>query len=271
MNLFIKSLLTILVVAAISTTKTSCIYEANDIYKIPDANNELMGEIIFEDDFNQSNKIPDTTKWVLRPDIWSNHFSESYDQAYIENGKLILKAEKIGNEYKGGAIHTKNKFEFTYGKVEVCARIHSAKGGWPAIWMLPSSRKNGISDGEIDIMEQINNENIIYHTIHNYYSNILKNRIPFKQATVSYNINYFNVYTIRWTPNWIAFYVNDRNTFNYPNMHLKKEKQVKQWPFNKPFYIILNYALGGPGTWPGDIVDSQLPAYMEIDWIKVTQ
>mgnify|MGYP003102371843 FL=1 len=65
--------------------------------------------------------------------------------------------------------------------------------------------------------------------------------------------------------------MNGATTLVYPNLHLADESVKKQWPFDTSFYLILNYALGGAGTWPGTITDSELPAKMEIDWVKVSQ
>ncbi len=230
---------------------------------------------IFEDNFDQTNRTPDTTKWVVckkGSSAWAKYLSESFDQAYVENGKLVVKAEKIGSTYKTGGIETKKKFQFTYGKVEVCARFYTAKGGWPAIWMMPIDGTGGWpACGEIDIMEQLNHDNFIYHTIHSYYKNTLGNNYPTPTLKANYKVNQFNTYAIEWNSDKIIFYVNGLITLVYPNLKLNDEAIKKQYPFNKDFYLILNYALGGAGTWPGEIIDSELPAKMEVDWVKVSQ
>jgi len=68
-----------------------------------------------------------------------------------------------------------------------------------------------------------------------------------------------------------VFSVNGVTTLTYPNLNLEDESTKKQWPFCSPYYLILNQAVGGSGTWPGPITDSQLPAIMEVDWVRVTQ
>lgn len=130
--------------------------------------------------------------------------------------------------------------------------------GWPAC-------------GEIDIMEQLNHDGIVYQTIHSHYKNDLGFTKPVPTKTVSYNKGQFNIFGIEWTPEALTFKVNGAATLVYPNLHLADESVKKQWPFDTSFYLILNYALGGPGTWPGTITDSELPAKMEIDWVKVSQ
>ena len=103
-------------------------------------------KIVFQDDFNQADSIPDRNKWSLckkGSPAWSKYLSESYDQAYVHDGKLVLVAEKVNGVYKTGGVQSLGKAEFQYGKIEICARFtKTAKGGWPAC-------------GEIDIMEQL--------------------------------------------------------------------------------------------------------------------
>lgn len=234
--------------------------------------------LLFEDDFNQQNGLPDTSKWTLCPKDspdWARYLSESYDQAYVENGNLVLVAEKVNGEYKTGGVQTLGKFDFQYGTVEVRARFtKTAKGGWPAIWMMPSVPKyaGGWPEcGEIDIMEQLNNDLIVHHTIHSHYKNTLNLYIPIPSMVSLYRREQYNTYAVKWTPDYIAFWVNGVQRLKYPNWKLFNEAKMKQWPFDAPFYIILNYALGGEGTWPGAIKDDELPAKMEIDWIRVCQ
>ena len=74
-----------------------------------------------------------------------------------------------------------------------------------------------------------------------------------------------------WTHDRLVFSVNGVTTLTYPNLYLENESTQKQWPFDGTFHIILNQALGGAGTWPGAITNSQLPAVMEVDWVRVTQ
>lgn len=234
-------------------------------------------EVIFEDNFDQPDGIPDTTYWSLCPHDtpdWARYLSESYDQAYVQDGKLVLVGEKIDGQYKTGGVQTLGKVDFRYGKVEVCARFtRSAQGGWPAIWMMPAQPVYpGWPDcGEIDLMEQLNHDKRIHHTIHNHYKNVLNIYLPIPTITAAYNVGEFNVYAVNWTSEALTFSVNGVVKLTYRNLHLPRESVKMQWPFDAPFYIILNQALGGEGTWPGAITDSELPAKMEIDWVKVTQ
>lgn len=232
--------------------------------------------IIFEDNFDQESRIPDETKWSLCPrqsPPWAKYLSESYNQAYVENGRLVLRAEIINGEYQTGGIQTLGKMDFQYGKVEVRARFtKSVQGGWPAIWMMPtSSDKEWPAGGEIDIMEQLNHDKYVYHTIHSHYKNDLGHNTPNPTATAAYEVDQFNTYGVEWTPEKLTFTLNGKVTLTYPNLHLENEAEMQQWPFDNKFYLILNHALGGPDTWPGPITDSQLPGIMEVDWVKITK
>ncbi|MDD3036916.1 DUF4971 domain-containing protein [Bacteroides sp.] len=241
---------------------------------------EQDSDVLFFDDFNV-NGHPDQTKWVLcqkSGSDWNDEMSESYDQAYVEDGKLILKAEKVGGEYKAGGIETQGKFDFAFGKVEVKARLTSyPNGAFPAIWMMPKTPVYGgwPQSGEIDIMEHIKQESVIHHTIHTHYTYDLNLKDPINTAQVPCDFKDWTIYTVEKTQNKLTFYVNGEETFSYSNQNLENEAEMKQWPFteNNPFYLILNMGLGGDreGSWAGPIDDNNLPAIMEIDYVKVSK
>lgn len=238
------------------------------------------GHVILNDDFEQESRIPDPAIWTVCAkggSNWNKHMSGSYDQTYVDDGKLVLVAELVNGEYRAGGVETMNKLEFTYGKVEVCARFtKTVQGGWPAIWLMSTVNRApegapSRTAGEIDIMEQLNHDLFVYQTVHNHYKNDLGITDPAPVAEPAYGENAFNVYGVIWTPEAVTFTANGRETLSYPNLHLPDEETKVQFPYHDPFYLILNYALGGPGTWPGEISDPELPAKMEIDWVKITK
>ena len=234
-------------------------------------------DIIFRDEFN-TDGIPDPSKWVLcekGTSDWCDEMSESYDQAYVKNGNLVLKAEKVNGVYKAGGIDSHDKFAFTFGRVEVRARItQHPDGAFPAIWMMPQktpypSWPNG---GEIDIMEHIKQEANIHQTVHTNYTYVLNIKDPANSKPTVCNYGDYNVYGFEWNENELIFSVNGQTTFTYPNLRLADEGDKKQWPFTKDssFYLILNMGLGGKSdSWAGLIDDNNLPAIMEIDWVRV--
>jgi len=134
---------------------------------------------------------------------------------------------------------------------------------------------NGWPDGgEIDIMEHIKQETHIHQTLHTHYTYTLGINDPSNSRATITEFNVFNTYGVEWTQDKITFFVNGQETMSYPNLYLADESVKRQWPFTKDasFYLILNMGLGGdrPGSWAGPIDDSNLPAIMEIDWIKVS-
>lgn len=270
-------------IVAASMLATSCT-NVTDTLDVPVENwpksvSRTSGTIVFWDDFDQTDSIPDISKWSLCPpqtSAWNRYMSNSYDQAYVSDGKLVLLGEKVGGTYKTGGVQSAGKFDFQYGKVEVNARFtETAQGGWAAIWMMPKSSTpiyNGWpACGEIDIMEQLNHDGYVYQTIHSHYKNTLGYNNPTPTITAPINVGVFNTYGVEWTEESLVFSVNGVTTLTYPNMNLEDEDTKKQWPFCSPYYLILNQAVGGSGTWPGPITDAQLPAKMEVDWVRVTQ
>ncbi|MCH5234120.1 MAG: glycoside hydrolase family 16 protein [Muribaculaceae bacterium] len=234
-------------------------------------------EIIFEDDFENSTGIPDPEKWVLcekTSSDWARYLSGSYDQAYTKDGSLFLIGEQKDGEYLTGAIETRGKFDFEHGVVQCRARfVEMPMGGHTGIWMMPSPpAEQWPKSGEIDIMEHLNKEDIIYETIHSWYADDMGHKDdPVSQKTVSINKDDWNIYGVEWTEDKITYTVNGESYLEYPNLKLEGEDGDYQWPFNHPFYLILSQSLGGEGTWAGPIDDAELPAIFEIDWIRVLQ
>lgn len=233
--------------------------------------------VIFYDDFEGTSSTPDPEKWVLckrGTTNWARYLSESYDQAYQKDGYLYLVAEQVDGNYLTAGIETRGLFDFEYGKVECRAKFERMpQGNHTGIWMMPAPpAEQWPKSGEIDIMEHLNKDDIIYETIHSWYADDMGHSDnPVSRRTVSINKDDWNVYGIEWTPEKITYTVNGEEYLSYPNLHLSGEDGAYQWPFSHPFYLILSQSLGGEGTWAGPIDDSQLPAIFMIDWIRVSQ
>lgn len=233
--------------------------------------------LIFADEFD-SDGIPDQSKWSLCPlgtSDWCNQMSESYDQAYVKNGNLVLVGEKKDGKYLAGGIQSKDKFSFSFGRVECRVRLpHHPDGAFPAVWMMPQTPlyQGWPACGEIDIMEHIRQEPHIHQTIHTHYRNNLGHS---EGTTAQTKCDYWDyvTYAVEWTPDKLTFFVDGNETFSYGNMNLPNELEMMQWPFGagSSYYLILNMGLGDPGTWAGPADDANLPAVMEIDWIRVYQ
>lgn len=250
-------------------------------YTIIDSYNYIQKEkrenqnwkVVWQDDFKGSEL--DTTKWTRIPPNkadWGKHMT-SDDRCYsIEDGKIHLKgivnSDTIADPrpFLTGGIYTKGKFAFQYGKVEIHAKLECAQGSWPAMWMLPE-HGSWPKGGEIDIMEHLNFEDIIYHTTHSYYTLELghKNDPP-HGGTTRIDINEFNTFGLAWYPDKLVFSLNGVETFTYPKV---EGVDASQWPYNQPFYILIDQQLGG--SWVGKVNPDDLPVNMIVDWVKVYQ
>ncbi|MGV3504928.1 MAG: glycoside hydrolase family 16 protein [Adhaeribacter sp.] len=243
---------------------------------LPTGNKAAGWQLRWEDDFRQEGS-PDPAKWTFAgrksPD-WACYCADTLATTYVKNGILYLKGIKNQDPtdtaaYKTGCIQTKNKFSFQYGRVEVRARLSEGKGSWPAIWLMPQeSRYGGWPDsGEIDLMEHLNRDTVIYQTLHSHYIDKQQQKTrPVYFATPSFKAGEFNIFGLEWYPDRLDFFVNGRKTFSYPKI---QGADSRQWPFDQPFYLILNQALGG--SWVGSIHDRDLPLQMEVDWVRVYQ
>ena len=241
-------------------------------------------EIVWADEFDYSG-LPDPEKWGF--DVgghgWGNRELQYYtdgreENARVENGNLVIEARREnwnGHEYTSARLISKGKATWTYGRFEVRAKLPSGRGTWPAIWLLPALKTYGDGDwpdnGEIDIMEHVGFDPDIIHTsIHTraYHHSINTHKtgkIHLQNARTG-----FNVYAVEWTPEEIRAYVNEQHYFTFRNERLTDPAaDYKQWPFDKPFYLILNISVGG--TWGGarGVDESIWPQRMEIDYVRV--
>lgn len=229
--------------------------------------------LIWSDEFDKSGSF-DSSKWsyAKRGHVaWNKFITQDEAYVYQKNGNLVLRMDnrKIPGDtmsYHSGGIQSSTKFNLKYGKVEVKAKFTQGKGSWPAIWMMPEPEyaKGTWPDcGEIDIMEHVNNEPVIHQTLHNA-AHTAKSGVSTATKSSVYNVNDYNVYSMIWTPSKIQFYLNNDLKYTFTK---QQESGNKQWPYDVPFYIILNQA-GGAG-WPGKLNEADLPFQMEVDYVRV--
>ncbi|QZT37336.1 glycoside hydrolase family 16 protein [Halosquirtibacter xylanolyticus] len=233
-------------------------------------------KLVWEDDFNSSKLNSDNWNLVKRKrSDWAKHMTDDPRCYEIKDGSLILKGvvntdvKKDSREVLTAGVHSRNKFSFLYGKIEVRAKLEYAKGAWPAIWMMPEKNSYGgwPRSGEIDIMEHLNFDDIVYQTIHTEYADVKKQKkSPPNHGTAKGHFDRFNVYGVEWYPNKLVFTLNGKETFVYPKL---KDADSEQWPFDHPYYIILSQQLGG--KWVGKIDSEDLPVQMYVDYVKVYQ
>ncbi|HEY1129199.1 MAG TPA: glycoside hydrolase family 16 protein [Roseateles sp.] len=244
--------------------------------------------LVWSDEFNgAAGTVPNPAHWNYdlgnaENNGWGNHEFQYYTanarNAQLDGaGMLVITAEKASNpgpcwnakpcEFTSARIHTSNKVGFTYGKVEARMKLPSGQGIWPAFWTLGTdlATVGWPKSGEIDIMEFVGKTpNTTYGTLHGPgYSGaqgIAKPR-EFGGPVASD----FHTYTIVKRPNEIVWYV-DGVEFHRLTPALLPAGGT--WVFEKPFFVILNLAVGG--DWPGaPDATTPLPARMLVDWVRI--
>lgn len=246
-------------------------------------------QLVWSDEFDGAGAISGD-KWFHQTQLpnggnWYNgelqHYTNRLENSYLAEGYLHLVAKKESFSDQG---HTKSytsarlnsKFAFTYGRVEVRAKLPKGRGTWPAIWTLGQNIKepggywtssHGSVGwpvcGEIDIMEHWGfNQDVIQAALHTPSSNgATVNKGSIDGNDVS---NTFNLYTMEWTEEKIAFFYNDTLYYTYE----PTTKNSENWPYNSPQYLLLNIAMGGVG---GDIDPAFIESEMVVDYVRVYQ
>jgi len=235
-----------------------------------------MYKLIFEDDFNYEGK-PNPKHWNVDTGGWgfgnneSQHYTDRLKNVFVKDSLLHLVAYKEDyeeNKYTSGKVNTYGKMDMMYGKIEVKAKLPLGLGTWPAIWMLGNNIKQGVSwpaCGEIDIMEFVGQEpDKVLFSLHSQGYNHKKNNNPHVKKTFNNLGEKFQVFSMIWEPDKFEFYVDG---IHQHTIERKNKTIPEDWPFQAPFYLILNLAIGG--TLGGEIDDSIFPVKFLIDYVKV--
>ncbi|ARV16823.1 glucan endo-1,3-beta-D-glucosidase [Polaribacter sp. SA4-12] len=226
--------------------------------------------LVWEDDFN-TDGAPDATNWTydLGAGGWGNGELQTYtdtaDNAKVEGGSLIITAKADGSGgYTSARLKSQGLRKFTYGRIEVKAKLPAAAGTWPAIWMLGSNfpTANWPHCGEIDIMEQTGaDKNTTLGTCHWFDTASSSNASYGETTAVADASSEFHLYTVEWTDTAVKIYLDDVKFYELANS--------ADLPFNADFFLILNVAMGGS---LGGTVDAAFTEdTMEIDYVKVYQ
>ena len=239
--------------------------------KVPVEQSPPSWKLVWEENFDKDDVI-DETVWSKIPrgrSDWNNYMSD-HDALYdVKDGNLILRG-MVNPGLPGddapfitGGIFTKDKKGFYHGKIEICAKLGNARGAWPAFWLLPFDNERWPTGGEIDIMERLNDEAIAYQTIHSHYTVNLKQNEPKKGATGPIKKDEYNVYAVELYHDHLVLSINGKETLTYPRIETELEGQ---FPFDRPFYLMLDMQLGG--SWVGEVNPQDLPVEMHIDWVR---
>ena len=216
----------------------------------------------FADEFDGKDySQPDAGVWhncTRESPTWKRFTSQTAEgqqkTAFIRDGKLVTRcikntiAEEGDVDMISGAIESSDKMYFTYGRVEGRLRTTPHVGNFPAFWLMPQDNSAGWPNaGEIDIWEQIDTENKTYHTVHTHCTYDLHLALPNSGSTYT-NAADYHVITLDWTPELLTWYVDGTKAFSYAKTKQSYLLEKGQWPYDKPFYLILNQSVGN-GSW----------------------
>jgi beta-glucanase (GH16 family) len=246
----------------------------------------VFNQLVWSDEFDTDGPV-NGSKWFHQTKLpgsgsWHNgeiqHYTDRIDNAFVQNGILKVQAKRErytsqGQTKQFTSARLNSKFAFKYGKVECRAKIPpGVLGTWPAIWMLAKDiNEDGAywdnlgygkvlwpACGEIDIMEHWGkNPNYIQsamHTTSSYGGTVNKGGRFIGTATSD-----FHIYTLEWTAEKMKFMVDGIVHYIYqPAM-----KDADNWPFDKEFYMLLNFAI------EPDIASDFTQDALELDYIRV--
>ena len=263
-----KHTYTVSVIAISSTQHSMKVHKQITIFK--------ESKLIWADEFDTQG-APDDSKWNYDIGRGNNGWGNNESQYYTKRSENVIVAEGVlkivakkenykGAHYTSARLKTQGKFDFTYGKVVVRAKLPKGVGTWPAIWMLGSNitEVGWPACGEIDIMEHVGKEqDMIHSSLHTTSSyaatvNTQKKKVEKVSDT-------FHIYSVQWTKDKIVFSIDNAPYYEYNPAN----KNTKNYPFTKPQFIILNVAMGG--TFGGSIDSSFTQSTMEIDYVRVYQ
>lgn len=233
-------------------------------------------ELVMQDEFD-SNGAPNAELWNYNTGTgqngWGNNELQFYtdrpENVTVQDGNLVITARKesfSGSSYTSARLLTKGKFDQAYGRFETRMKLPWGQGIWPAFWMLGGDIDTNPwpGAGEIDIMEyRGQNPTVILGTVHG----------PGYSAGQSISKSYtlqndrfdtgFHVFGIEWGPNYINFYV-DNVLYN----QITPKDVPGEWVFDKPFYILVNLAVGG-GFVGSPNAETVFPQTMLVDYVRV--
>ncbi len=219
--------------------------------------------------YDLGNGGPDNPGWGNDED---EYYTDDPGNARIENGQLIIEARKQsagGFNYTSARITTVPSLNFTYGKLDIIAKLPAGVGSWPALWLLPSGTKyalttpaaeqdpnNYLRDGEIDMLEATGSiPGQITSSAHSYTYNLRNNNERIATSNVNDDTTTFHDYELQWTPTSLVFLVDG---VAYHAVNKAAADTPDAWPYNQPYYLILNIAMGGT---EGGTETQQYPPY----------
>lgn len=241
-------------------------------------------QLIWRDEF-EGEGLPDTTRW--RYDVgghgWGNAELQYYTEARPQNarvadGHLVVEARR--EDWEGMAYTSArllSKADWTYGRFEVRALLPSGRGTWPAAWMLASEDTYGDAywpdNGEIDIVEHVGYApDTVHASVHTDAYNHVEGTQRTATTVVPTARTAFHTYAVEWTADTLRAFVDDRPYFVFANERRTDASATHaEWPFDRPFHLLLNVAVGGHWGGARGVDPSIWPQQLRVDYVRVYQ
>ena len=237
--------------------------------------------LVWHDEFNESSEL-NAEHWTheVQKKGWVNNEEQNYvNGAYngkrvteLSDGKLRIHCFKSGSEIYSGRVYAHVDKGWQYGYIEARIMLPKGKGTWPAFWMMPVTvdwtNEGWPKCGEIDIMEEVGTvPNEVSSSLHAEGHNHTNNTQVTQAKKISKAEGEFHTYAIKWTEENITTYVDGEPLLSYDN----DGKGITNWPYSKPYYIILNLAWGGSWGGMNGTDETALPVSYVIDYVRVFQ
>lgn len=238
-------------------------------------------KLTWSDEFDRDG-APDPAKWGYEVGLVRNHEAQFYtkdrrENARVKDGQLIISAlqepwTENGKKaaYTSASLTTKKGYSFTYGKIEICARVPAGRGVWPALWTL-GSNIDTVSwplCGEIDLMEFVGFlPNKLHFTAHTGAFNHVLNSGKGVPVDCASPYDSFHRYGLIWTPQKLTWFLDGRRVHEFAN----DGRGETHWPFDRPQYLLINLAIGGAWGGKKGIDPAILPAELRVDYVRIWQ
>lgn len=207
-------------------------------------------------------------------DKWFNneeqHYTDSVDTHFFTDQGLVIQAIETNGVIESARIDTQDSLTLQYGRIEFVASLPGGIGTWPALWLLPNEDSYGTwpRSGEIDIVEHIGRRpGVLYYSLHTENYNWQKQEYYTFEYEQSEVIDQFHMYAIEWYSDRIIFELDGEEVVTFHKGEYGRDTSPKGWPFDKPFFIIMNLAMGG--NLGGEVHRDLLPQQLIIQTLSI--
>ena len=234
--------------------------------------------LVWEDNFERDGAL-DSARWYIENgNRWANNEAQAYTDRLknvrVEKGQLVISAlreDYMERNYTSARINTRGKKSFMYGYFEIEAKLPEAVGTWPAFWFMPEDfpAVRWPLCGEIDMMEHsLRRKEEIFYSLHSEHHNHANPNTTQHSTRVLKKgcLTEYHKYGMEWTEDYIEYFYDGESVCRYDKADEGTDDLTLCWPYDKPYYMIINVAVGG--GMGGPINDDELPCDMYVNYVR---